>query len=147
MAGLVCPDPGKYESVSKNTVSGEIRYAWRYTFQIISSLLDRMGFEANPEAGVRIDLEESEHARHIKLIFASGGSDVFHYSLLGLFAGSTVSLSKARSFTGSISFLNFSFSLFEQSVFCASKRKFPKRSLSAIALKATCGGGSKGLSQ
>lgn len=50
MAGLVCPDPGKYESVSKNTVSGEIRYAWRYTFQIISSLLDRMGSEANPEA-------------------------------------------------------------------------------------------------
>ena len=85
----------EYESVSKNTVSGEIRYAWRYTFQIISSLLERMGTEANPEPGVCIDLEESEHARHIKLIFASGGSDVFHYSLLGLFAGSTVSLSKA----------------------------------------------------
>ena len=95
MAGLVCPDPGKYESVSKNTVSGEIRYAWRYTFQIISSLLDRMGSDANPEAGVRIDLEESEHTRQIKLIFASGSNEVFHYSLLGLFAGSTVSLSKA----------------------------------------------------
>ena len=54
-----------------------------------------MGSEANPEAGVRIDLEESEQARHIKLIFASGESDVFHYSLLGLFAGSSVRLSKA----------------------------------------------------
>ena len=83
------------ESVSKNTVSGEIRYAWRYTFQIIYSILERMGSEANPEAGVRIDLEESEQARHIKLIFASGESDVFHYSLLGLFAGSSVRLSKA----------------------------------------------------
>ena len=58
MAGLVCPDPGKYESVSKNTVSGEIRYAWRYTFQIISSLLDRMGFEANPEAVSIVDARE-----------------------------------------------------------------------------------------
>ena len=85
----------EYESVSKKTVSGEIRYAWRYTFQIISSLLDRMGSDANPEAGVRIDLEESEHTRQIKLIFASGSNEVFHYSLLGLFAGSTVSLSKA----------------------------------------------------
>ena len=86
----------EYESASKNTVSGEIRYAWRYTFQIIYSMLDLMGPEANPESGVRIDLEESEHARHIKLIFASCSNDVFHYSLLGLFAGSTVRLSKAE---------------------------------------------------
>ena len=86
----------EYESASKNTVSGEIRYAWRYTFQIIYAMLDLMGPEANPEAGVRIDLEESEHARHIKLIFASCSSDEFHYSLLGLFAGSTVRLSKAE---------------------------------------------------
>ena len=48
----------EYESVSKNTVSGEIRYAWRYTFQIISSLLDRMGFEANPEADSIVDARE-----------------------------------------------------------------------------------------
>jgi len=86
----------EYEAASKNTVSGEIRYTWRYTFQIIYAMLDLMGPEANPEAGVRIDLEESEHARHIKLIFASGCSDVFHYSLLGLFAGSTVRLSSAK---------------------------------------------------
>ncbi len=86
----------EYESVSKNTVSGEIRYAWKYTFKIIYSLLNLMGPDANPESGVRIDLEESERARHIKLIFASGNSDGFHYSLLGLFAGSTVRLSKAE---------------------------------------------------
>ena len=67
----------EYESASKNTVSGEIRYAWKYTFQIIYSMLNLMGAEANPEAGIRIDLEEGEHARHLKLIFASGSSDVF----------------------------------------------------------------------
>ena len=48
----------EYESVSKKTVSGEIRYAWRYTFQIISSLLDRMGSEANPEAVSIVDARE-----------------------------------------------------------------------------------------
>ena len=93
LVGFLCAE---YESASKNTVSGEIRYAWRYTFQLIYSMLNLMGPDANPESGVRIDLEESEHARHIKLIFASGSSDEFHYSLLGLFAGSTVRLSKAE---------------------------------------------------
>jgi len=93
LVGFLCAE---YEAASKNTVSGEIRYAWRYTFQLIYSMLNLMGPDANPESGVRIDLEESEHARHIKLIFASGSSDEFHYSLLGLFAGSTVRLSKAE---------------------------------------------------
>ena len=93
LVGFLCAE---YEAASKNTVSGEIRYAWRYTFQLIYSMLNLMGPDANPESGVRIDLEESEHARHIKLIFASGSNDEFHYSLLGLFAGSTVRLSKAE---------------------------------------------------
>ena len=86
----------EYESASKSTVSGEIRYAWRYTFQIIYSMLNLMGPDANPESGVRIDLEEGGHARHLKLIFASSSNDVYHYSLLGLFAGSSVRLSRAE---------------------------------------------------
>ena len=92
LVNFICAE---YESAAKTPVSGEIRYAWKYTFRNVFSMLETMGSKADPEAGVRIDLEEGTQFRQMKLIFASRDSSGFHYSLLGLFAGSTVSLTKA----------------------------------------------------
>ena len=86
----------EYEASTKSPVSGEVRYAWKYTFRIVYDMLELMAGDVNPEAGVRLDLEESAHAQHMKLIFASGGSGGYRYSLLGLYAGSSVRLTKAE---------------------------------------------------
>ena len=93
LVNFICAE---YESAVKAAVSGEARYAWKYTFNILYELLERMKNDANPESGVRIDLEEGAPARHMKLLFASGSNDGFRYSLLGIYAGSIIRLTKAE---------------------------------------------------
>ena len=82
----------EYEASSGKTVTGELRYAWKYALTILYDMLEGSGSYCDPETGIRVDLEESAGASHMKLIFASCSEDVFRYSLLGDYAGSGVRL-------------------------------------------------------
>ena len=85
----------EYEASSGKTVTGELRYAWKYALTILYDMLEGSGSYCDPETGIRVDLEESAGASHMKLIFASCSEDVFRYSLLGVYAGSGVRLTRA----------------------------------------------------
>lgn len=85
----------EYESATGSRVSGELRYGWKYALGIIFFGLMGAGKGVNPDSGIRIDLEESTRATHMKLIFASSSEGTCRYSILGLYAGSSVKFTAA----------------------------------------------------
>ena len=86
----------EYEAASGKAVTGELRYAWKYALTTLCGILEGSGSLLNPEAGIRIDLEERAGASHMKLIFASLTEGILRYSLLGVYAGSGVKLTRAE---------------------------------------------------
>ena len=86
----------EYEASSGKAVTGELRYAWKYALAILYTMLEGAGPVCSPESGIRIDLEENAGASHMKLIFASSSADGLLYSLLGIYAGSGVRLTRAE---------------------------------------------------
>lgn len=85
----------EYEAATGRPVPREFRYTWKYELMVLYSALLSLAEPANTAAGIRIDLDESVLASHIKLIFASSREGEYHYSVLGLYAGSGVKLSNA----------------------------------------------------
>ncbi|MBR2764854.1 MAG: hypothetical protein IKE03_02570 [Blautia sp.] len=92
LANFICAE---YESAAGKTASGEMRYACKYAVSLMYNDLERLGSSASPSSGVRIDLEENTHATHLKFIFASSDQSGFRYCLVGLYAGSSVRLTRA----------------------------------------------------
>ena len=86
----------EYEASAGKAVTGELRYAWKYAVAILYAMLGRSGPFCDPASGIRIDLEENAGVSHMKLIFASSAENAFRYSLLGIYAGSGVKLTKAE---------------------------------------------------
>ena len=89
----------EYEAATGKPVSGELRYAWKYAFDIIYSVLTSHPEDFEPGmdygTGVRIDLEENIQTSHLKLTFAASDGAGFRYSIIGLYAGSGVKLTRA----------------------------------------------------
>ena len=85
----------EYEASAGKAVTGELRYAWKYAITLLYAMLEVHRSFCNPASGIRIDLEENAGASHMKLIFASSMEDTFRYSLLGIYAGSGVKLTRA----------------------------------------------------
>lgn len=85
----------EYESTAGKPVPSELRYAWKYAISIIYTSLSAFRSDVNPDAGIRIDLEESARVTHMKLIFASSTDYGTRYTILGLYAGSIVRLTNA----------------------------------------------------
>ena len=86
----------EYETAAGKPVPGELRYALKYAVSIIYTGLSILRSGVNPKAGIRIELEEGAHATHMKLIFASFADSSFRYTILGLYAGSSVKLTNAE---------------------------------------------------
>jgi len=86
----------EYETATGKPVPGELRYAWKYAVSIIYTGLSILRSGVNPKAGIRIELEEGARATHMKLIFASSADQAFRYTILGLYAGSSVKLTNAE---------------------------------------------------
>ena len=84
----------EYEASAGKAIAGELRYVCKYVFLLLYDILESAGAGCDPASGIRIDLEENAGSSNMKLIFASS-EDTFRYSLLGIYAGSGVKLTRA----------------------------------------------------
>lgn len=92
LANFMCAE---YEAAAGHPVSGEFRYGWKYALSILYDGLERLGAAVNPDAGIRIDLKDGTPVTHLKIMFASASDGGYRYTVFGLFAGSSVKLTKA----------------------------------------------------
>ena len=83
----------EYESRSQTSVPLDIGFTIKYLMQILSDkVLER---NADPNCGVRIEIEECSRVCHISITFASFRDGVFNYCIIGAYPGSKISLTKA----------------------------------------------------
>ena len=84
----------EYASASGEAVATKTRYVWKYMLEAVSGGIS--GGDVNPECGVRIDLEDGRQTGRLILLFASENGGSFRYTVLGMYAGSSVGFTRAE---------------------------------------------------
>ena len=84
----------EYEERTSEKISSDYRFAWKYLLQILKDRI--LEANARPDCGIRIDMELSTHTTHVSFLFASEENGEYRYSIIGMYSGSYVSMTKAE---------------------------------------------------